>query len=75
MRYFPVLLLYYCLYQFLRNEKCPLIEMIGYRLKKIQGADKEKQKSEAKHIHMRKRKALADLFKHLSLIGVWLIRI
>ncbi|KAL5010016.1 hypothetical protein ScPMuIL_012321, partial [Solemya velum] len=33
------------------------------------GLDKEKQKSEAKHINLRKRKALADLFKYLSLLG------
>ena len=31
--------------------------------------DKEKQKSEAKHICQRKRKALSDLFKHLKTIG------
>ncbi|XP_070579649.1 LOW QUALITY PROTEIN: midasin-like [Ptychodera flava] len=33
-------------------------------------ADKEKQKSEAKHINLRKRKSLADLFKYLSLLGL-----
>ena len=31
--------------------------------------DKDKQKSEAKHIHLRKRRALADLFKSLQNIG------
>ncbi|KAJ8039371.1 Midasin [Holothuria leucospilota] len=33
-------------------------------------AEKEKQKSEAKHINLRKRKALSDLFKHLSSLGL-----
>ena len=31
--------------------------------------DKEKQKKEAKYIHLRKRKALADLFKYLQNMG------
>ncbi|XP_069109146.1 midasin-like [Argopecten irradians] len=35
-----------------------------------QSAEKEKQRSEAKHIHQKKRKALADLFKHLAFIGL-----
>ncbi|XP_033739322.1 midasin-like [Pecten maximus] len=35
-----------------------------------QSAEKDKQKSEAKHIHQKKRKALADLFKHLAYIGL-----
>ncbi|CAH1798601.1 unnamed protein product [Owenia fusiformis] len=32
--------------------------------------DKEKQKSEAKQINLRKRKALAELFKYLALLGL-----
>ncbi|XP_060072903.1 midasin-like [Ylistrum balloti] len=35
-----------------------------------QSAEKDKQKAEAKHIHQKKRKALADLFKHLTFIGL-----
>ena len=31
--------------------------------------DKDKAKSQAKHINLRKRKALADLFKYLQLLG------
>ena len=30
--------------------------------------DKDKAKSQAKHINLRKRKALADLFKYLQLL-------
>ncbi|XP_038203307.1 midasin isoform X3 [Arvicola amphibius] len=33
-------------------------------------AEKEKQQSEAKHILMRKHRALSDLFKHLAQIGL-----
>ena len=32
-------------------------------------AEKEKQRSEAKHILMQKQRALADLFKHLTKTG------
>lgn len=32
-------------------------------------AEKEKQRSEAKHILMQKQRALADLFKHLAKTG------
>ncbi|KAK3603576.1 hypothetical protein CHS0354_028005 [Potamilus streckersoni] len=35
-----------------------------------QGEDREKQKSEAKHINLRKRHALADLFKYLTKLGL-----
>uniref|UniRef100_UPI00398F5005 midasin isoform X2 n=1 Tax=Pristiophorus japonicus TaxID=55135 RepID=UPI00398F5005 len=35
-----------------------------------QTADKDKQKSEVKHILMQKQRALADLFKHLTEIGL-----
>lgn len=35
----------------------------------IQEADEAKQKSEAKNINLRKRKALSDLFKSLAEIG------
>ncbi|NWH71168.1 MDN1 protein, partial [Piaya cayana] len=35
-----------------------------------QTADKEKQKSEAKHIQMQKQRALSDLFKSLAKIGL-----
>lgn len=34
-----------------------------------QTADKEKQKSEAKHIQMQKQRALSDLFKSLAKTG------
>lgn len=34
-----------------------------------QTADKEKQKSEAKHIQMQKQRALSDLFKTLAKTG------
>lgn len=34
-----------------------------------QTADKEKQKSEAKHIQMQKQRALSDLFKILAKTG------
>lgn len=36
----------------------------------FQDAEKEKQKSEAKHINLRKRKALSDLFKALASLGI-----
>ncbi|KAK3098216.1 hypothetical protein FSP39_017284 [Pinctada imbricata] len=39
-------------------------------LQVTQGADREKQRSEAKHIGLKKRKALADLFKYLTQIGL-----
>ena len=32
-------------------------------------AEKEKQRSEAKHVLMQKQRALADLFKHLAKTG------
>lgn len=35
----------------------------------LQNTDKEKQKSEAKHIGQKKRKALSDLFKELTQLG------
>lgn len=35
-----------------------------------QTAEKEKQKSEAKHILMQKQRALAELFKMLSKTGI-----
>ena len=35
----------------------------------LQDAEKEKQLKEAKNIQLRKRKALADLFKYLAQIG------
>ena len=35
----------------------------------FQNEDKEKQKSEAKHINLRKRKALSDLFRYLTKLG------
>uniref|UniRef100_A0A3Q2I9Y3 Midasin n=1 Tax=Equus caballus TaxID=9796 RepID=A0A3Q2I9Y3_HORSE len=39
-------------------------------LKVEPSAEKEKQRSEAKHILMRKQRALADLFKHLAKTGL-----
>lgn len=39
------------------------------RLKVEPSAEKEKQRSEAKHILMQKQRALADLFKHLAKTG------
>uniref|UniRef100_A0A8C4L875 Midasin n=1 Tax=Equus asinus asinus TaxID=83772 RepID=A0A8C4L875_EQUAS len=39
-------------------------------LKLEPSAEKEKQRSEAKHILMRKQRALADLFKHLAKTGL-----
>ncbi|NXX88474.1 MDN1 protein, partial [Centropus bengalensis] len=39
-------------------------------LKFDQTADKEKQKAEAKHIHMQKQRALSDLFKSLAKTGL-----
>ena len=33
-------------------------------------SDKEKQKKEAKLINLRKRKALSDLFKYLTQLGM-----
>lgn len=38
-------------------------------LKVEPSAEKEKQRSEAKHILMQKQRALADLFKHLAETG------
>ena len=38
-------------------------------LKVDPSAEKEKQRSEAKHILMQKQRALADLFKHLTKTG------
>lgn len=38
-------------------------------LKVEPSAEKERQQSEAKHILMRKQRALADLFKHLAKTG------
>ncbi|XP_074663211.1 midasin-like [Tubulanus polymorphus] len=35
-----------------------------------QVGDKEKQKAEAKHLNLRKRKALAELFKYLTTLGL-----
>ncbi|XP_056015325.1 midasin-like isoform X2 [Ostrea edulis] len=40
------------------------------QLEVSQIADKEKQKSEAKHIGQKKRKALSDLFKELARLGL-----
>ncbi|XP_070191391.1 midasin-like isoform X1 [Littorina saxatilis] len=40
------------------------------KLEVPQGTDKTKQKSEVKHIHLRKRKALADCFKQLADLGL-----
>lgn len=40
------------------------------KLDVTKNADKEKQKKEAKNIHLRKRRALADLFKTLQHIGL-----
>ncbi|XP_059970578.1 midasin isoform X2 [Mesoplodon densirostris] len=40
------------------------------RLKVDPSAEKEKQRSEAKHILMQKQRALADLFKHLAKTGL-----
>nr|KAG5703289.1 hypothetical protein BaRGS_025531 [Batillaria attramentaria] len=34
------------------------------------GPDKEKQRAEARHINLRKRKALSDLFKQLTALGL-----
>ena len=39
------------------------------RLKVEPSSEKEKQRSEAKHILMQKQRALADLFKHLAKTG------
>jgi len=36
----------------------------------LQAAVKEKQRSEAKHINLRKRKALSDLFRYLIKLGM-----
>lgn len=38
-------------------------------LKVEPSAEKEKQRSEAKHILMQKQRALSDLFKHLAKTG------
>ena len=48
-----------------------LIEMVHslQSLDVSQIKDKKKQTAEAKHIHLRKRKALADLFKYLQNMG------
>lgn len=35
----------------------------------LQNVDKEKQRSEAKHIGQKKRKALSDLFRELTQLG------
>ncbi|XP_062606102.1 midasin-like, partial [Saccostrea cucullata] len=40
------------------------------QLEVSQTADKEKQKSEAKHIGQKKRKALSDLFKEIAQLGL-----
>lgn len=42
-------------------------------LKVEPSAEKEKQRSEAKHILLRKQRALADLFQHLAKTGMVLI--
>lgn len=39
-------------------------------LRPFQSLNKEKQKAEARHINLRKRKALADLFKELEELGI-----